>query len=256
MNIKTEWIFSTYTGQGKPTAICFVQQLLTQSECFSKLYWLIFPSNTWWSLEPESWTAALLGYFSYPTSAALNYRVVLPSILAHHSIFLLSVCVLCCSSQSLSHSINKGRICLWEPLAPPCVFPKPLCGCLDKEGHGVCPRQHWTCCSYSPNDNDSLLHALTGTSLCLEQNSQQKEIGQCLWLMEQSTEPLGCQPAVARAQGFYNASLWLDLYLLGVWLTMLERSLLWSTALCLNIQMVSDPEACWIMAARSEIQCL
>lgn len=164
--------------------------------------------------------------------------------------------VLCCSSQSLSHSINKGRICLWETLAPPCVFPKGLCGCLDKEGHGVCPRQHWTCCSYSPNDNDSLLHALTGTSLCLEQNSQQKEIGQCLWLMEQSTEPLGCQPAVARAQGFYNASLWLDLYLLGVWLMMLERSLLWSTALCLNIQMVSDPEARWIMAARSEIQCL
>lgn len=177
-------------------------------------------------------------------------------------IFLFPICVLCCSSQSPSHSINEGRISLWKHLAPPCEFPERLCACLrhrtvlDKEGHGVCPRQHWTCCSCSPNDNDSLLHALTATSLCLEQNSQHKEVGQCLWLMEWSTEPSGCQPAVARARGFYNASLWLGLYLLGVWLKMLERSLLWSTVQCLNIQMVSNPEACWIMAARSEIRCL
>lgn len=191
----------------------------------------------------------------------------LPSCSALHFctpifIFLLPICVLCCSSQCPSHSINKGRICLWETLAPSHIFPKGLCDCLrhntvlDKEGHGVCPRQHWACCSYSPNDNDSLLHALTATSVCLEQNSQHKEIGQCLWLMEQSTEPSGCQLAVARAQGFYNASLCLYLYLLGVWLKMRERLLLWSTAQCLNIQMVSNSEACWIMAARSEIQCL
>lgn len=201
--------------------------------------------------------------FQLSQLTALNYWVALPSIFANQSLFssFSSVCCVC-SSQSPSHSINNGRIYLWEALAPPCVFPKGLCDCLrhrtvlDKEGHGVCPRQHWTCCSYSPDDNDSLLHAPTASSLCLEQNSQHKEIGQCLWLMERSTEPSGCQLAVARAQWFYNASLWLDLYLLGVWLKMLERSLLWSTAQCLNIQMVSNPEACWVMAARSEIQCL
>lgn len=44
----------------------------------------------------------------------------------------------------------------------------------------ICPRQHRTCCPCSPNDSSSLLHALSAPSLCLELNSQHKEIGQCL----------------------------------------------------------------------------
>lgn len=125
MNTKTKWIFSTYTGQGKPTSICFVQQLLTQSECFSKLYWLSFPCKTWWSLEPESWTAALLGYFSYPTSAALNYLVVLPSILAHHSLFssFLSVCCVAAPSPWVI-ALTRAEFAYEKHLLLPAYSPK------------------------------------------------------------------------------------------------------------------------------------
>lgn len=93
--------------------------LLCVKSCWTSLFvsaGSILPSKTWWPSESERWTAALLSYFSCAISVMLPQlhwitEFFCPPFL-HTNLslmFLLAVCVLCCSSPSLSNSIDRAR---------------------------------------------------------------------------------------------------------------------------------------------------